>query len=202
VFAAGPTVRELVPMSSARALPSRDLSALTGTRPANDSNDWDEQVDPQFAGLSIMDALFLALSAPREPGRRQLVVAFTAGWNTSVLDSAAMAPIAQHSDALLHVVLKPPHTFVYHGRILPVVPRVDKVTRGALAEAARVTGGEVHNMDSGVNAFKAVLEAYRESYVLQYTLAGVQRLGWHAVTVAVPNRPDVTVQARSGYFGP
>jgi hypothetical protein len=51
-------------------------------------------------------------------------------------------------------------------------------------------------------SFLKAFEDFRTSYVVRYTLAGVPRPGWHAVTVKI-TRPGrlYQVRTRTGYMG-
>ena len=49
--------------------------------------------------------------------------------------------------------------------------------------------------------FKAIFDDFRQSYVLQYSPAGVKGQGWHALAVTVPSAKDATIRARQGYYG-
>jgi len=75
-----------------------------------------------------------------------------------------------------------------------------------LAEAARSTGGDVHDPGWFANRdlssiFRQVFDDYRHSYVLRYTPANVARTGWHTLTVrvAAAGSQSYLVRARSGY---
>lgn len=75
-----------------------------------------------------------------------------------------------------------------------------------LAEAARSTGGDVHDPGWFANRdlssiFRQVFDDYRHSYVLRYTPANVARTGWHTLTVrvAAAGAQSYLVRARSGY---
>jgi hypothetical protein len=72
-----------------------------------------------------------------------------------------------------------------------------------LATVARDTGGEVVPIDVSSNlglVFRRILDDFRSSYVLFYSPSGVDRSGFHAITVDV-TRPGAVVTARRGYFG-
>ncbi len=49
--------------------------------------------------------------------------------------------------------------------------------------------------------FKAMLDDFRASYVLQYVPRGVAPEGWHEVLVAVKKHPKYEIRARNGYEG-
>jgi VWFA-related protein len=150
-------------------------------------------------GTSINDALLLALVAREDPQRRALVIAFTDGEDTtSATDTATVAAAAARSDGVLHVVLAPSPAGV-------PAPALSSPLE-ALRDAAETTGGALYlpgAYGDAVDAFKRVLDEFRHSYVVRYTLHGVPRDGWHDVIVSV-NRPSdtrLTVRARRGYFG-
>jgi len=150
-------------------------------------------------GTSINDALLLALVAREDPQRRALVIAFTDGEDTtSATDTATVVAAAARSDGVLHVVLAPTPT-------AQPAPALSS-TLEALRDAAETTGGALSlpgAYGDAVDAFKRVLDEFRHSYVLRYTLHGVPREGWHDVIVSVQRMSTerLTVRARRGYFG-
>ncbi len=145
-------------------------------------------------GTSLNDALLLSLARAPVEGRRQLIVAFTDGLDTtSVVDASTLAAAAARADGVLHLVLSG-----YSGSLPP--------TARSLRAAAEATGGELHPpgaFDDAVDAFKGVFEDFRQSYVLRYTLGGVTRDGWHDVSVRVTKAGGnrYSIRARKGYFG-
>jgi len=145
-------------------------------------------------GTSLHDALLLSLARAPVEGRRQLIIAFTDGLDTtSVVDASTLASAAARADGVLHLVLSG-----YTGTLPP--------TARSLRAAAEATGGELHPpgaFDDAVDAFKGVFEDFRQSYVLRYTLGGVTRDGWHDVSVRVTKAGGnrYSVRARKGYFG-
>jgi hypothetical protein len=50
------------------------------------------------------------------------------------------------------------------------------------------------------SVFRKILDDFRSSYVLFYSPTGVERTGFHTITVNV-TRPGLVVTARRGYFG-
>ncbi len=147
---------------------------------------------------SLLDALLFALATPAAPGRRHVVVCFSLGQDSaSVLtDAPAFQAVAERTDALLHV---------WDAR-----KRIDgnqmseglygQYIRTAIDAAAFATGGGVHD-GNPVGTLRSMLEDFRRSYRLQYTLTGVPPGGWHDVVVKVPRFPDFVVRARKGYAG-
>ena len=160
-------------------------------------------------GISLIyDALTAALLHPVETGRRHLVVALTDGQDCgSVVDGPALLELTGRTEAVMHVIYShSPGSFGPNGVAAWCTPYdggdVDYVKR-----AAERTGGGMHFTIFGfgapaVRAFGRILDEFRASYVLRYTVRGVARPGWHAVKVAVPGMRDVTIHARSGYFIP
>jgi hypothetical protein len=49
--------------------------------------------------------------------------------------------------------------------------------------------------------FKAVLDDFRATYVLQYVPDGVAAPGWHDLQISVKKRGKFDIRARSGYRG-
>lgn len=141
--------------------------------------------------------------ARRELDRRQLVVAMTDGHdNLSVLQAPMLLQVAARSEAALHVVLvgsnsgshtAPPPSLLFQD-----------FNEAALHEATARTGGELHSgalSDTPVEAFRKILDDYRQSYILHYTPSGVPRTGWHDLTVTLKRPGKFTIRARKGYDG-
>ena len=145
-------------------------------------------------GTSINDALLLSLVRAPDPGRRQLIVTFTDGIDTSSVSSAAdVAMVAREARAVLHIAL-------FGGSA-----ERDSVVR-MLRSAAEQTGGDLYapeTFSNAVDAFKQVFEDFRHSYVLRYLPSGVRVEGWHELTVSLanPGNRRYTISARKGYVG-
>jgi VWFA-related protein len=155
-------------------------------------------------GTALFDTLSVALTSATDPGRRQLVVFFTDGGDSSSTTSpATMVEIANRSRATVSFVVTP-------AVIAPAVPvasfavvrestlSIDPVIRRLAVE----TGGAVMAATASDLSltFLRALDAFRTAYVLHYSPRGVDRGGFHTIEVRV-NRPDTVVQARRGYFG-
>ena len=152
-------------------------------------------------GAAVTDAALYALSTQSPPDRRHVVVLFSRGFHQgAALPLDRLAALAGRSDAILDVVLTPPVRQVRSRTIIPFYP-TEVATRSALARAAEATGGEARVTGDAVGAVKDILEEFRSSYVLRYTLRGVPSTGWHDITVTVPSCPTCTIRARKGYFG-
>lgn len=194
VIATATSVRQVASMRPAEQLREQDVAGLAPGEAIDQ-----EREDPELNGASIFDAMFLALARPEEIGRRHLVVVVTAGADkSSVLDYKAIEAVARRSDAVLHVVLPPARRTTSR---LGTFLLYDRKARPVLTAAALVTGGEVHNLNDGVGAFKSIFADFTRSYVLRYTLTGVPAAGWHQVVVTTPRHPNYTIHARAGYFG-
>jgi VWFA-related protein len=189
-------------------------------RPARDAAGFGPEV-VRGIGSSLNDALVYALMRPVDPDRGHLVVAYTGGLESwSTLDAKWIPDIARRADAVLHAVVPgPPPTDRGRGQdsmrsesgtrgigwVGPGVPsRVLaqwRATYGALDDAVRATGGSLHHVSTGADAFQRILDDFRSSYVLRYTPRGVDRGGWHEIGVKVTRSGSFTVRARKGYEG-
>ena len=169
-------------------------------------------------GTALFDALSVAMISASDPNRRQLIVFFTDGSDTSSTTSATMlAKISERTRATVTFVLSPivsalpttstlrPSVTVGTGQLAPSpTPRQNIVFFGsALRQLANDTGGQMltTSLSSSLSVmFLQALNNYRTAYVLYYSPKGVDRAGFHAIEVSV-NRPGAVVQARRGYFG-
>jgi len=174
---------------------------------------------PAGGATALFDTLVASLVAAHDPERRQLVVFFTDGADSGSLTSApVMQTIAGRARATV--------TFV---TTAPFGPVVRQVTGGSgsrtsislpagfsstmmntispdslLAKDARDTGGEVIPVDAQTNlgsTFRKILDDFRSSYVIFYSPKGVDRTGFHTITVNVTRPAGAIVTARRGYFG-
>ena len=147
-------------------------------------------------GSSIRDAVSLALVSASAPDRRQLLVLFTDGADSSSVTSrAALVEVAQRTNAAVTSVVSP------RLRSAGASPPERRNLR-ALEALADETGGTVLAAAGNLTpAFRQALEEFRSSYVLYYTPAGVERTGFHRLDVSVPRGGDYVVRARRSYFG-
>jgi len=176
---------------------------------------------------SLYDGLTATMIRATDPGRRQLIVAFTDGRDsTSIMDEPSAKAIARLTDAVVDIVV-------------PVAPaRADVARRlsqrgggtpDSLAGAGNVTvngqgpggvaaegipqvltdlvsptAGQVLALspdESISRVFKAMLDDFRATYVLQYVPQGVAPSGWHDVEVSLKKRGKFDLRARKGYRG-
>ena len=147
---------------------------------------------------SFFDAVSLALITPPVFGRRQLTIVMSdADDNSSFFDEAAMTEIARRTDAVVYAVL-PITTW------RPADDKPEQALNARLTALTSLTGGRVitPNRDPEVApAFLAAIEEFRKSYTLVYTATGVDRSGWHELSVNVRGAKAYSVRARRGYVG-
>jgi len=173
---------------------------------------------------SLYDGLAATMMRPTDLGRRQLIVAFTDGRDsTSIVDQSTAKAIARLTDAVVTVV-------VPVGEARDVSRRLSQRAGGtpdslagsanmtvngqgpggaapggiptSLAEIVTPTAGQVLTLgpdDSISKVFKGVLEDFRAAYVLQYVVRGVEPAAWHDVEVSVKGRGKYEIRARKGY---
>jgi VWFA-related protein len=147
-------------------------------------------------GSSIWDAIGVALVSAVEPNRRQLVMAFTDGADTSSITTPErLTDLAQRSNASISSVVP-----VRAGPLRPVMSTGAPVLQRLGVE----TGGTVIQL-TGVNqdltaTFRRALDEFRSSYVLHYTPRNVDRSGYHTLRVNVKRPGTLTVRARRGYL--
>jgi VWFA-related protein len=177
---------------------------------------------------ALLDAISVTLVSASPADRRQLIVFFTDGSDTSSTTSPAiLTEVAGRTRATLAFVVPftagrpvvlsslpalqgasvPP---ALQGSITPP-PGVTPVAAPSaatlslnpvLSTLARETGGTMLPVSAAGNlsdAFRRVLNEFRSAYVLYYTARGVERAGYHALDVKV-TRDGALVEARRGYF--
>lgn len=147
-------------------------------------------------GTALLDGLAAAMMRAADPDRRQLIVAYTDGNDTtSILDVAGVREIADNADAVLHIVVP-----TSGGRNA----RNDVPAADALEDIARRTGGQLFLVDIDApitDAFRQAIDEFRRSYVLRYRPTGVEMGGWHEIQVRVTGGEGYEVRARRGYGG-
>jgi VWFA-related protein len=160
-------------------------------------------------GTALFDSISVALvsTAPRD--RRQLVVVFTDGNDsTSTTQPATLTNVALRTRAAVAMVMPGNGPIVVTGSSsaqqvfanmkMSLMPQPYD---GFFRSLASATGGSVvrTNASSDLNAvFKQILEEFRSAYVLLYDVKGVER-GYHELEVKV-KRDGVNVSARRGYW--
>jgi len=155
------------------------------------------------AGSSaVFDSLAVALTAAVPPGRRQLIVLFSDGQDSSsISDADTLLDVARRSTPTVAVVLASASS-KQPASLLRSASKQGAATVGGLADQiASDTGGFVVAIEPRTNitsAFRRVLEQFRTSYVLYFTPRGVERQGAHTLEVRVKGA-KVEVHARRGY---
>jgi VWFA-related protein len=182
-------------------------------------------------GTSLLDAMSVAMLTATAPDRRQLLVVFADGTDsTSTTTPAMLSSVALRSRATIALVMPPtralsgtpsPAQIQAAGgstrtTILAGVTTLNPnptTTISAVGQPGRPldnlfislianTGGAfvpVGTTTDLTTLFRQILSAFRSAYVLQYRVQGVDQSGYHALEVKV-NRPNVTVDARRGYW--
>lgn len=172
-------------------------------------------IDRLFANGStnLADAAFAAiLQRDPEPGRRNLVILFTDGSDTSSwLPDDAAFDLAARSDVVVYCVAidkegprgrapEPRRPLQYRSGIR--LTRKQPILRSDdfLYELAIRTGGESLSTDLGdlQKTFRRIVDNFRSRYVLAYTPRGVPDTGWHPIDVQLKNQ-RYKVTARRGY---
>ena len=162
-------VREVAPIAG-------NLTAMRAALDAASAGGDTALADAALSGLVLGEA---------EVGRSLLVV-FSDGVDTaSFMPEPRVIDAARHANAVAYGV------WAGGGR-----------RPAFLRELTEVTGGRLLDADGGPGlrqAFVDILREARQRYTLGFTPAGVQRGGWHTLSVKLKHR-RATVRARPGYF--
>jgi len=151
---------------------------------------------------AVFDSLAVALTAPVPAGRRQLIMLFSDGQDSSsISDAETVLDVARRSAPTVAMVLASTST----KRPASLQRTAAKLGSATIADVADQiagdTGGYVVAINPGDNltsTFRRVLEQFRTTYVLYFTPKGVDRQGAHTLEVRV-KRAKVDVHARRGY---
>jgi VWFA-related protein len=155
---------------------------------------------------ALADAMSVALVSTPRTDRRQLVVFFTDGADvTSLTEQATLREVAQRSEATLVMVMPGGLVTVTGGSPASVVMGRASLVRGSafFYQLTSETSGSVVPVSPSVNlaaTFQRILGDFRSQYVLHYAPSGVDRAGYHTLTVRV-KKANTQVTARRGYFG-
>jgi VWFA-related protein len=133
---------------------------------------------------SLVDATFAAMLIGESSVGRPLVIVFSDGVDsTSWLHSAAVVDIAKRTDAVVYSA------------------QVGRRRVGFLRDLTGATGGRSIEIESAKDlraTFRAILEEFRQRYLISYSPSGVTTGGWHRLEVRVRGR-GLMVRARPGY---
>ena len=137
-------------------------------------------------GTALIDACFTSMMLAEADTGRDLLIVFTDGVDTSswlaaerVLQAARRSSIVSYAVSTASL---PKNSF--------------------LRELSDVTGGgamEIRSTASVRAAFVAILNEFRQRYLLSFSPSAVPPTGWHPLTVRVKRR-SVDVRARAGYM--
>ena len=137
---------------------------------------------------SLLDAIFAGISLAEGGDRRTLVLVFSDGIDTSSwLESETIVEVARRSSVVVYGVSASERPS----------------TSSTLHQVARATGGDVLDASSKTLAatFTAVLNEFRQRYLLTFSPASTSAPGWHRLEVRVKRR-GAAVKARAGYYVP
>jgi VWFA-related protein len=163
--------------------------ALTGDRRL--VRDALDAVEPH--GLTaLVDGTYTAMMLGGADAGRDLLIVFSDG-----LDTASWLTAANVLDAARRVEVTAYGVSIRGGR----KPQF-------LADLAEVTGGgliEIESTRDLAPTFAAILQEFRQRYVVSYTPRGVGPDGWHRLEVRIKpsaaRKGNVKIKARAGYFG-
>jgi VWFA-related protein len=174
---------------------------------------------------SLYDGLAATMMRPSTPGRRQLIVAFTDGRDsTSIIDQNTATAIARLTDAVVDIVVpvggaagnvsrrltQRNGSFDSLGGGSNVVVNgqrgtaIDEGVPPVLADLVAPTAGQVLTLEGNESIsriFKSMLDDFRATYVLRYVPRGVAPAGWHEIDITVKKHGKYDVRARRGYRG-
>lgn len=156
---------------------------------------------------SLYDAAVAAIfKVDPEPDRRNLLIIFTDGTDTSSwLPDSAAYDVAARSDIVVYGITtggvqRPERALLWRSGVR--LSRQDSVVSSAdfLSELAARTGGK-HLQSAATDlrrAFAQIVSEFRTRYVLWYRPEGVAATGWHPLEVRLKGAPG-HVTARRGY---
>ena len=136
---------------------------------------------------SVLDGVYVALTATLDQSARFLIVVCTDGSDTtSWLQASEVLEAAKRANGVIYAVTSS-----------------DTKRSEALKDLADATGGQtlqVKSSDELRGTFQRILTEFRSRYVLAYSPEGVPAGGFHRLDITVPKR-RLTVKARAGYIG-
>jgi VWFA-related protein len=145
-----------------------------------------EDAEP-IGQTALVDGTYASLLLGQADAGRDLLIVFSDGLDTaSWLTEGSVIEAARRADMTVYGV-----TVRENGR------------SEFLGKIADATGGAMVEIESTRDLSRtlvAILDEFRERYVLSYSPSGVAKAGWHKLQVRVKGR-RATVKARAGYFG-
>jgi len=161
-------------------------------------------------GTSLLDTISVSLLTPAPPDRRQLLVVFCDGSDSTSTTTPGMMPgtatmvnaqpsarLSNSSVLTAGTTLNPVGAAPYMSFVGPPRP-----LESLFSTLAAATGGAVVPAPANANlsaVFRSILRDFRSAYVLHYSVRGVDPSGYHTLEVKV-NRKDGEVIARRGYW--
>ena len=144
-----------------------------------------DMMEPQ--GLTaLIDGTFAGLTLAGSDAGRDLLLVFSDGVDTvSVLPSARVLEAARRADVTVYGVT------IRGSKRGEFLQNVSEDTGGRAIEIASTTDLQ--------KTFVAILDEFRQRYVLSFTPRGVSSSGWHRLQVRVKGRRP-TITARQGYI--
>jgi len=149
------------------------------------------------AGTSLYDAIYLSSSALRSrDGRHVIVVVTDGGDTTSAKKYSDARDAAQRADAVFYPIV-----------IVPITNPAGRNIGGehALETLAESTGGRTFfpTIEQLDRTFSDILRELRTQYLIGYyphgPLAGDGK--FHRIRLELPQRPDLRISTRAGYYG-
>lgn len=149
-------------------------------------------------GTALHDAMFQASeklgNAPlRGPSRRAIILLSDGDDNQSRHTREEAIEAALRAEVIIYVIST---------NIMGSSSRGDKV----LMRYAEATGGRVFfplRLEEVSNAFAEIQDELRSQYVLAYKPENFESDGrYRAISISAPNRPNVKIRARKGYYSP
>jgi VWFA-related protein len=144
------------------------------------------QLPATGSDTALIDAAYTAMVTGADTTGRPIVIVFSDGADTASFLTADLVLDAAR-------------------RLGPAVYAV--TTQGAgrggfLDDLVKLTGGRRFDatLDRLGDTFAAILDESRQRYLVSYTPEGVNRGGWHELTVRVRNRDRLEIHARPGYL--
>lgn len=149
------------------------------------------------AGTSLYDAIYLSSGALRDRDGRHVIVVVTDGGDTTSMKrySDALAA-AQKADAVFYPIV-----------VVPITNPAGRNIGGehALETLAQSTGGRAFYPTVGEldRTFADILRELRTQYLIGYYPRGPAAGDgkFHRVRVELPQRPDLRISTRAGYYG-
>ena len=149
------------------------------------------------AGTSLYDAIYLSSSALHDrDGRHVIVVVTDGGDTTSTKRYADALAAAQKADAVFYPIV-----------VVPITNPAGRNTGGehALETLAQSTGGRSFYPTVGEldRTFADILRELRTQYLIGYYPRGPAANDgkFHRVRLELPQRPDLRISTRAGYYG-